>query len=232
MCDRRYSFVTSVYRPRPLTSAACDTSTHITNSPVSVDGLSPRSFQRLVAMADLHLAEGTNRFMHCASARSAHPHSIINMHTDKHTLKLKQGTNLMRAIAAEDTDTIAAICKTGTCGLFFFVGSVLCFALVGRGALSRIALTGNVCCSICTLVKIGIALNDSWLSNDPAYAGILPLFLASQKDSFAIVQLLLEHDASPNLLSHNSSETCLLVRDRRTASTSLCVRSVHLLQIH
>ena len=137
MCDRRYfgfphSFATSVYRPRPLTSAACDTSTHITNSPVSVDGLSPRSFQRLVAMADVHLAEGTNRFMHCASARSAHPHSIINMHTDKHALKLKQGTNLMRAIAAEDTDTIAAICKTGTCGLFFFWTKVCSlFALVG-----------------------------------------------------------------------------------------------------
>ena len=105
----------------------------------------------------------------------------------------------------------------------------LCF---GGGRLSCIALTGNVCCSICALAKIGIALNDSWLSNDPAYAGILPLFLASQKDSFAIVQLLLEHDASPNLLSHNSSETCLLVRDHRTASTSLCARSVYLLRIH
>jgi hypothetical protein len=63
-------------------------------------------------------------------------------------------------------------------------------------------------------------LNDSWLSNDPQFAGMLPLFLASQKDSLAVVEILLAYNASPNLLSHSSSETCLLASIARPGCIS------------
>ena len=49
---------------------------------------------------------------------------------------------------------------------------------------------------------------------------MLPLFLASQKDSLAVVEILLAYNASPNLLSHSSSETCLLASIARPGCIS------------
>jgi hypothetical protein len=52
-----------------------------------------------------------------ASARSTNPSSIINMHTDKNMLFSEWGTCLMKAIAAEDVNTLTSICRTGSCSL-------------------------------------------------------------------------------------------------------------------